>query len=564
MDTIKSADNERERIVKPASKKSAESPTTAHSETQQPAMPAMDTAHCFQRVILAPAFARPADILQLQRTIGNRAVCALLAKAAPPRTVIQAKLMVNPPDDQYEREADHVAAEVVSRINTPGAPAVQRQDLRGDEGTLMMKPVSHLSGGEGGIAVEPDVEARIEQARGGGQPLAGDIREPMERAFGADFSGVSIHTNNYAYRMNQALQARAFTVGNDIFFGLGETEFSSKAGQTLLAHELMHVLQQRRGVGSFGDSIQLKTIYEALVKDHERIALAGEQHDEIPKAKEKTYWQAEGVKVVYENETFDIKAQQESSTAVAIPIDNAFYAGLHRSLYLLDYLHMLAKYFDDPQQLNGTGTDAIELLVDLLGLIIEQGNEIHGHYEILKQREAHYGKETKWSEALKKMDVYVNGSIVPFLNDKVGLKEWTDISQAQTKLTATKEGFESHNYKYVECHFEAQSLVPDIKPNQFLTKEGIKELRSKSMYEQLKAYGKQVLEPTLCKVGNEHVIDILNLYQQRDFEVKLKGDYMEENPGLLPPKSVEPSGQDAAITSKTSSVIGKEEEGEED
>lgn len=44
------------------------------------------------------------------------------------------------------------------------------------------------------MAATPDLETSIQQAHGSGQPLADNIREPMEQSFGADFSGVKIHT----------------------------------------------------------------------------------------------------------------------------------------------------------------------------------------------------------------------------------------------------------------------------------------------------------------------------------------------------------------------------------
>jgi hypothetical protein len=41
----------------------------------------------------------------------------------------------------------------------------------------------------------------------------------MEQGFGADFSGVNVHTGPQADALNRSLNARAFTTGNDIFFG---------------------------------------------------------------------------------------------------------------------------------------------------------------------------------------------------------------------------------------------------------------------------------------------------------------------------------------------------------
>jgi len=96
-------------------------------------------------------------------------------------------------------------------------------------------------------AVAPLVEAAITRKRGGGQPLERKTRAQMEPAFGADFGGVRVHGDAEADRLNRVLNARAFTVGTDIFFRHGEYSPDSAEGQKLLAHELTHALQQGGG-----------------------------------------------------------------------------------------------------------------------------------------------------------------------------------------------------------------------------------------------------------------------------------------------------------------------------
>ncbi len=102
--------------------------------------------------------------------------------------------------------------------------------------------------GEGKTTVAPEVETAIQQKRGKGQALDSRRRVQMESAFGTDFSGVQVHTDGEADSLNQALNARAFTTGQDIFFRQGEYNPGSSAGRGLLAHELTHVLQQRAGL----------------------------------------------------------------------------------------------------------------------------------------------------------------------------------------------------------------------------------------------------------------------------------------------------------------------------
>jgi hypothetical protein len=66
----------------------------------------------------------------------------------------------------------------------------------------------------------------------------------MESAFGRDFSGVRIHTDERAAEASAAMNARAFTVGGDISFGAGEYQPGTMIGDALIAHELAHVAQQ--------------------------------------------------------------------------------------------------------------------------------------------------------------------------------------------------------------------------------------------------------------------------------------------------------------------------------
>jgi hypothetical protein len=100
------------------------------------------------------------------------------------------------------------------------------------------------------------VQRLLDEAHGslaGSHPLDGSnrqipnvVRRKMELAFGADFSGVRIH-QEAAPAMSGAL---AYTAGSDIHFAPGRYNPSSESGQSLLAHELAHVVQQRAGSGA--------------------------------------------------------------------------------------------------------------------------------------------------------------------------------------------------------------------------------------------------------------------------------------------------------------------------
>jgi hypothetical protein len=99
------------------------------------------------------------------------------------------------------------------------------------------------------MAATPNLETSIQGARGSGQPLDENIRQPMEKAFGGvDFSQVKVHNDAVSDQLNQSIHARAFTTGTDVFFRGGEYNPGSRGGQELIAHELTHVVQQSGGV----------------------------------------------------------------------------------------------------------------------------------------------------------------------------------------------------------------------------------------------------------------------------------------------------------------------------
>ncbi|MEB3355619.1 MAG: DUF4157 domain-containing protein [Synechococcales bacterium] len=149
-----------------------------------------------------------------------------------PAAPIQTKLTIGAAGDRYEQEADRVAQAVVQRLDETGQNELPTK-------SLVQQP------GEGAIAAEEELETAIQQTRGSGQPLAGAIRTPMEQAFGgADFSGVRVHTDAKSDALNQSIQAKAFTTGQDVFFRQGAYNPGSRGGQELIAHELTHVVQQ--------------------------------------------------------------------------------------------------------------------------------------------------------------------------------------------------------------------------------------------------------------------------------------------------------------------------------
>jgi hypothetical protein len=94
----------------------------------------------------------------------------------------------------------------------------------------------------------PDAVARA--ATSTGQPLPQTLMRKFESSVGADLSGVRVHTGTESAAAAESVSARAYTVSNDIHFGAGQYNPSSKGGERLLAHEVAHTVQQSGSAGA--------------------------------------------------------------------------------------------------------------------------------------------------------------------------------------------------------------------------------------------------------------------------------------------------------------------------
>ena len=182
----------------------------------------------------------------------------------------QTKLTVGQPDDPCEKEADRVADAVMRMPDE----ALQRQPLEEEEEMLQTKPADREEcrpdlqrqveeeeeeellqpkrDGSGAMEVTPDLEQEISSGQGGGQQLPEKSREFFEPRMGLDLGRVKVHSDAQTAALTRQINARAFTLGSDIYFDAGQFAPESFDGKKLLAHELAHVAQQ----GSAEDSDQ--------------------------------------------------------------------------------------------------------------------------------------------------------------------------------------------------------------------------------------------------------------------------------------------------------------------
>jgi pyrrolidone-carboxylate peptidase len=105
-------------------------------------------------------------------------------------------------------------------------------------GTLQRAAIQPTS-----VSAVPEIVHEV--LRSPGRPLDSATRGEMQSKFAYDLSQVRVHTDQQAADSARAVDALAYTVGNNVVFGSGQFQPRSVSGQQLLAHEITHVIQQR-------------------------------------------------------------------------------------------------------------------------------------------------------------------------------------------------------------------------------------------------------------------------------------------------------------------------------
>ncbi len=266
------------------------------------------------------------SILQLQRTIGNQALLRMfkaeehipdpLPSNASKSNVehdfsripmhpqagetVQTNLMMSTPGDKYEEEADTIAEQVVQQSTHNSMPSHIQQDYTVCDSDIPLqqqlleeknKTIQRTSGTEEGTDTCNDsasVYTQMQQSRCGGQPMGPATQELMGDAFQADFSPVRIHTGQQSAKMNQQLNARAFTYRNHIYFNEHQYLPESTEGKRLLAHELTHVIQQRAAHSVLQRTGQASPPTEATYTVEQTTRLLNLSFSMVPRALEDT------------------------------------------------------------------------------------------------------------------------------------------------------------------------------------------------------------------------------------------------------------------------------------
>ena len=173
---------------------------------------------------------------QIQQLIDNRVAhdfSRIPVHSTYPATALRTKLTANTRGDRHEQEADRVADQV------------------------------------------------MQTSRGGSSSLPSAFQR-LQSGFGQDLSHVRLHADDSAAQQARAIGARAFTLGNDIYFSHGALQPESEAGMRLLAHEVAHTFQQAEGRAPAGIAQRTEDWnftpddYSALVKGQGKLTFASD------------------------------------------------------------------------------------------------------------------------------------------------------------------------------------------------------------------------------------------------------------------------------------------------
>lgn len=124
---------------------------------------------------------------------------------------------------------------------------------------------------------------------GAGQPLDPSVRRDLEEQLGHDLSRVRLHTDRDAGTLTDLLGADAVAVGQDIFFRTGAFAPGTADGRRLLAHELLHTVQNPHGLGTLRAGRDLGAVslaHQAIEREAEGAAreVADEAQNRAPTA----------------------------------------------------------------------------------------------------------------------------------------------------------------------------------------------------------------------------------------------------------------------------------------
>jgi len=193
----------------------------------------------------APSFAPVQSGLLQRKSLLDRAFADYRGKRLVSQfPLVQTKLTINQPNDQYEQEADRVADQVMRVPETRASYDELMSSLQtGTKAECNDKLIPAKQTPSSRRTLPASSQTAISSVTDR-TPLPKSERAYFEPRFGWSFENVRIHNGVDADTAARLINARAFTIGNDIVFAQGQYRPGILDGRHLLAHELTHTVQQ--------------------------------------------------------------------------------------------------------------------------------------------------------------------------------------------------------------------------------------------------------------------------------------------------------------------------------
>lgn len=134
-------------------------------------------------------------------------------------------------DKKVQRKSEEEKDKVQKKSQNP-----EKEKDKKEESKLQRKETS--------ASPHPATGNYINSMNGKGNQLPADANAFFSSRMGYDFSNVKVHTDQEAADSAKELNAKAYTLKNNIVFNEGQYNPESAEGKRLMAHELTHVVQQ--------------------------------------------------------------------------------------------------------------------------------------------------------------------------------------------------------------------------------------------------------------------------------------------------------------------------------
>jgi hypothetical protein len=193
--------------------------------------------------------------------------CAECSKKKRDKKPLQTRLAIGKSNDVFEQEADSVAEQIMRMPEARTFAAGNQQQSTHNRPHIQRR--TQITHGTESSEAPPIVHDVL---RSSGRPLDRATLNFMQPRFGYDFSQVRLHTDARAAQSASAVNAQAYTVGNNIVLGSGLSSREGFSRQHVLAHELAHVIQQNSATPDGSYAAGSENTAHAAVAGNQRLS----------------------------------------------------------------------------------------------------------------------------------------------------------------------------------------------------------------------------------------------------------------------------------------------------